>query len=396
MGISPDVGDCSLKPTRQNSLVALIILSSVLVAGQEATPEQREYPFSAVAVQTALQQLGAYTGARLPLLSGFVRGEPEKTAHYEYPYYEYKIDLTEIAPDRTLVRAKANVSAWYRDPDGKNSGYQALESNGRLESDLLDRLREFLVGGKSKIANEQDLERQIAKVREQRDVAERHITQLQGQIAELQNLKNRVQGLRFASTATRVPVLSAPENSASVLLRTEPEDVFEILERRGAWWQAQLGSGRRGWIRSSQVKSDLAVFNSEEEKNPANQDFAVIRETISEFSGEWVRLKGKQVLYLWANAQGSTVAMSSAKKLRFAEQVFIERYREISHTSQSPVTGVVVIFLDQHGGVAAASLHDIQLWSEGGLNSKAFLKKCSFDPPGAFESAATLRAATGP
>src|ERR1700747_3403636 len=198
MGISPDVGVCSLKLTRwQYSLVTLITLPTVLVTGQEASPEQREYPFSAVTVQTALQQLGAYTGARLPLLTGFVKSEPEQAAQYEHPYYEYKICLTELAPDRSLVRVKANVSAWYRDPDRKNSGYLALESNGRLETDLLDRLSDFLAGSKSKVANARDLEKQIVTVREQRQKAERHATQLQTQIMELQNLKNRVQGLRF-------------------------------------------------------------------------------------------------------------------------------------------------------------------------------------------------------
>jgi hypothetical protein len=102
------------------------------------------------------------------------------------------------------------------------------------------------------------------------------------------------------------------------------------------------------------------------------------------------------VLYIWAKPEGSTIGVSSAKKLRFAEQVFTERYREISHTPQSPITGVVIIFIDQRGGIAAASLPDIQLWSEGGLNTKAFLKRCSFDPPEAFESASTVRAVTSP
>jgi len=73
--------------------------------------------------------------------------------------------------------------------------------------------------------------------------------------------------------------------------------------------------------------------------------------------------------------------------LRFAESIFKERYREASHNSQNAVAGIVVIFLDQRGGVAAAALDDIGHWADGTLTQPAFLKKCSLDPPGAFEAA---------
>jgi hypothetical protein len=51
------------------------------------------------------------------------------------------------------------------------------------------------------------------------------------------------------------------------------------------------------------------------------------------------------------------------------------------------VDGIVVIFLDQRGGIAAATLEDIAHWTDGHLSQAAFLKKCSLDPPGAFENA---------
>jgi len=73
--------------------------------------------------------------------------------------------------------------------------------------------------------------------------------------------------------------------------------------------------------------------------------------------------------------------------LRFAERIFKERYREASHNSQNSVAGIVVIFLDQRGGVGAAALEDIGRWADGTLTQSAFLKKCSLDPPGAFEAA---------
>ena len=88
--------------------------------------------------------------------------------------------------------------------------------------------------------------------------------------------------------------------------------------------------------------------------------------------------------------------MAAGKKLRFAEAIFLERYREASHSSRRSVEGIVVIFLDQRGGVAAASLVDIGHWADGSLNQTAFLKKCSLDPPGAFENADTTRGAALP
>ncbi|PYX08519.1 MAG: hypothetical protein DMG88_09985 [Acidobacteria bacterium] len=75
--------------------------------------------------------------------------------------------------------------------------------------------------------------------------------------------------------------------------------------------------------------------------------------------------------------------------MRFAESIFRERYREASHNSQNSVAGIVVIFLDQRGGVAAAALDDIAHWADGSLAQAAFLKKCSLDPPGAFEGASS-------
>jgi hypothetical protein len=43
-----------------------------------------------------------------------------------------------------MVRVNATITAWYTDPGSGKSGYQVLPSNGRLESDFLDRLQEAL------------------------------------------------------------------------------------------------------------------------------------------------------------------------------------------------------------------------------------------------------------
>ena len=82
---------------------------------------------------------------------------------------------------------------------------------------------------------------------------------------------------------------------------------------------------------------------------------------------------------------GSSLNVAATNKLRFAEATFSQRYREIAHNSQNELDGIVLIFLDQKGGVAAAAMEDIGAWLDGSLSAPAFRKKCSFDPASAFE-----------
>jgi hypothetical protein len=71
--------------------------------------------------------------------------------------------------NQTVVRVKAKISAWYADPAGVNPGYQTFESNGRLESDLLDRLNDFLADNKATVgADPASMQGQIEAVRRQR------------------------------------------------------------------------------------------------------------------------------------------------------------------------------------------------------------------------------------
>ncbi len=64
----------------------------------------------------------------------------------------------------------------------------------------------------------------------------------------------------------------------------------------------------------------------------------------------------------------------AGSKLRFAETVFKQRYRESLHNSQSSVAGIVVIFLDQRGGVTAPALEVI-----GNFQDHLVLIRCLLD-----------------
>ncbi len=391
--------------TRRSVGFGVLMLTSAFLAAGEGPKglQEREYRFPPPTVKAALQKLGAYVGGRLPALEGFtIKTERVQLEHYERPYYEFKLDLVPVASDRTLVRVKANVSAWYADPQGTNSGYRAFESSGRLESDLLDRLKDFLTKNKSAIVTDPDtVAKQIAAVRQHRLDAESRVSLLEKQLERLQAPNTQSNTTEYVSVAKpRVPIVSAPEQHAPVLLRAQSEDEFEVIERRGTWLRVGLEDGRNGWVSRAQVKSnapDATGGLPASVKAPASATgFTIVRETASSFSGDWPRLKGKQALYLWARPEGSIPSLAAGKKLRFAEAIFLERYREAAHSSRSSVEGIVVIFLDQRGGVAAASLEDIGHWADGSLSHTAFLKKCSLDPPGAFENADTTRGAAFP
>jgi len=351
-------------------------------------PQEREYPASSATVKAALEQLGAYRGSRLPTLEGFIQTERVELDQYQRPYYEFKIELVESASGRTLVRVKANVSAWYADPKGAQSAYHSFESNGRLESDLLDRLSEYLNKHKATSADADSLTKQIADVRQQRLEVERHISELEkqpppptpgssAQYVSLPKLRNSI--------------FSAPDEHSSVLLRGQSEDEFEVLERRGAWVRLQLEDNRDGWVKSSQVSPNRPTSANASavrgEVGSGTNAFTVIREVSSTFSGDWKRLKGKKVLYIWARPEGSSLNVKAGRKLRFAQATFSERYRQAVHGSQVSPEGIVVIFLDQQRGVAAATLSDIGLWVEGAITGPVFLNRCSLDPPPAFVGA---------
>jgi hypothetical protein len=377
---------------------AILVIVSAFGFAAETSPgtQERDYPFPLPAVKLALQQLGAYRGGRLPSLDGFITTVRADLGHYERPYYEYKIELVPVALDRTTVRLKANVSAWYADAQSGESGYIAFESNGRLENDLLDRLNELLTKNKSKIATDPDaVAKQIAAVRQQRLEAESRVAELEKQLQASTAPLPQTKSAEIVSVTRPVPVLGAPEEHAPVLLRAQSEDEFEVLEHRAAWLRVKLGETTSGWVKRAQVHASLAAGSSDlrlPDKSEV-EAFAVIREMVSSFSGDWTRLNGKQALYLWARPEGSIRDVAVGQKLRFVERIFKERYREVTHSPQNPVDGIVVIFLDQRGGVAAATLEDIAHWADGNLSQTAFLKRCSLDPPGAFENPGTgLRA----
>jgi hypothetical protein len=361
----------------------MVVACSLIASPQTPSGVAREFPFSVPATKAALQNIGAYTGSRLPSLDGFANLDRLNLKDYQRPYYEYKIEIEPRGENHAIVRVKANVSAWYTGPDAAEPGYRALESNGRLENDLLERLSDYL---RDKSADAATLTQWIAAAKLQREDAEGRIAKLQTQIKNLEN--PQAPEFNYVSvTHPHVAIVSAPSDGATVLVHAAVDDEFQVLERRGPWLKVEVENGQDGWVRASQVQPGTvqpeAAVSAKTKAGPV-PGFEVIRENTDEFSGEWPQLKGKKVLYIWARPDGSAMSRPMASRLLFVQRLFNERYREMAHRSQDVAEGIVVIFLDDMGGVAAANLDDIRLWVEGSLTEAAFLKKCSLDPPGAF------------
>jgi SH3-like domain-containing protein len=392
MGVPVDAGGSAVKLLRVPAILSAVLIAAVFLRAQDKKSVEREFPFSVTAVDAALKQLGAYTGARLPTLDGFITTERAQLPHYQRPYYEYKIDLKIAGQGRTLVEVKAKISAWYEDPQGAQSGYQALESNGRLEADLLDRLGEYLTTNQSTLlADPATLAGQIAAVRRQEAEAQQRIAELEKQLQQAQEDPHQSGAPKFAFVSHgRIAVLKAPDQHSAVLVHARAEDEFEVLERRGSWVRVSLQEGASGWVRNSEVSTAAAPAGS---SSADMAGFLIIRRNVTPFSGEWARLKGKDAIYLWVRPVGSRFNASPAGRLRFAQAVFRERYLEAVHSSHPAFAGVVVIFLDSAGGVAAANLDDIGNWVDETIGQPEFWKRCSFDPRSEFFGSARESAA---
>ncbi|MGC2194532.1 MAG: hypothetical protein WA628_07645 [Terriglobales bacterium] len=424
--------------------LAFLVLAWLLCgqAGAQAdgsSTVQRTYPGSLEVVQKGLQQIGGFGGGKLPMLDGFVTATSGQLEHYERPYYQYRVHVKPVDANSTAVSVEAKISAWYADSNPARSEYRSLLSNGRLEADLLDRLQEALRGaiGTSapssspavsashnpglspdpsaknpvvrpsprssdavvKAAAPTSSQQELDAILAERQAVREKTTALQAQIDQLKAADHKpANASKLASVKhSGVGVMSRQNFGGPVLFRAQAEDEFEVVELQPGWAQVRLGPDSTGYIQAD----ELALPDGMVEKSagaspdvaqpaagvaPRDLGFSVSREDVTVFSGDWVRLKGKKVLFVYAQPRGLLSDMASQDaKLGYAKRIFESRYRTVSQ-SNTDVEGVVVVFLGSRGGVAAATLPDIRQWVEGGLADEAFVNRCSLDPPAEFRS----------
>jgi hypothetical protein len=190
-------------------------------------------------------------------------------------------------------------------------------------------------------------------------------------------------------------VMSRKNFGGPLLFRAQAEDEFEVVQLEPGWAQVRLAPDSTGYIQADDLvlpdglkETSSSASAATPEGTPAatgpDLGFSVSREDVTIFGGDWARLKGKKVLFVYAQPRGLLSDLGSEDaKLNYAKRIFQTRFRSVSQ-SQTDVEGVVVVFMGSRGGVAAATLPDIRQWVEGSLADEAFVNRCSLDPPAEF------------
>ena len=124
--------------------VAVFTAVVALYAAAQTDPHERPFSQSKAAVEKALTALQPNLAGRLPVLDGFAKPGEHPLDRYQRGYYQSTVQVSSTPSGGSLVRVSTKVTAWYVDPVASRSGYELLISNGRIEADLLDQLREQL------------------------------------------------------------------------------------------------------------------------------------------------------------------------------------------------------------------------------------------------------------
>jgi hypothetical protein len=413
---------------------AVLLLVTGRIALAQAAPVSRSFQASKADVEKALRKLPAYPGGRLPILDGFVIPGESPLERYQQGYYQYSVQLSEASDIETGAKVTAKVTAWYVDEDPSRSGYRSLPSNGRLESDLLDRLQDVLDGkpitpqaataGKpadqnlasapntstvnstlpdtassvkasSVFRSAESLKSALsAKVpsatpetaRTVEDSRTRQLEQEAKNLEEILHSQSRPNNLASVKDL-KAQVFSRPVAGAKVLFVADAEDEFQVIDAQGDWVHVQISGSSRGWIRRSQldlssVTIDIAASDAAIGSSGA-ETFQQTREETATFPGEWAALRGKKVRIIWVQVNEGRKGSGAEARTSFAKSVFRKTFPELTNESDK-VEGVVIVFDSADGGMVATTVPALQRWNTGSLSDDSFWQQCWVDPPEAF------------
>lgn len=446
--MSPNFAERFYASLRQTIGWLVLLLGIVPYAEVQTVPYERTLPQSKATVERALHELQYSTGGRLPTLDGFADPGDRPLDRFERGYYQCKVQVSATPSGGSLVRVNAKITAWYVDPVVSKSGYQVLPSNGRLETDFLDRLQEAL--GKVSIASSPPPTSSTVVEPQPTDVARSTVpappppetapaepsspktaaamsspfkiaTSPSEQPAtrpaapdaandelsrEAKNLEEILRNQAHPNNLVAVkqsgtPVLASPSAGAKVLLQATSQDEFELLDMNASWVHVRISGISRGWIERSRVEmpADLATAQEAEPPPavasttpaaPANQaPFEVENEETASFPGNWAPLRGKTVKIISVQeAKGKAKETNSQAKLEFAKSLFNREYADLTRNA-STAAGVVVVFDSADGGMMAATLPMLEQWKSGTLSDQALWHRCYFDPPELMGSSST-------
>jgi hypothetical protein len=384
---------------------------------------ERSFPARLSDVQAALKKLSGTTSGRLPVLEGFVVPGTSSLDHYQQAYYQCTVHVSSTPSGGSLVRVTAKITAWNNGPT--HSGYEALQSNGRIESDLLDRFEQVLESEVGETTRAKTSALNTANPSVPSTAKAEPPPEISAPVSQLPTVRSVMAGghgmpaadpvgravpaadpalereakglediLRNQSHPTnlvavkqeRAAILQSPRTDATVLFLADAEDEFEVLDMNSNWVYVRISGLSRGWIRRSSVEplddsGPIGGYQTAGRAAPADPGlFIVSSETIGSFPGQWEPLQGKNVEIISVQTPGTGRATSAEDRLQFAESEF----RQAIPPSPSPVAGVVLIFDSEDGGMVAATNAALESWKDGKLSPDAFWKQCYLDPPEIF------------
>ena len=272
--------------------------------------------------------------------------------------------------------------------------------------------------------------REREAVREKTAALRTQLVQLEGLIASSEPVKQYAAVKRDGAG-----VMSRMSFGGPVLFRAQEGDEFEVVSQQQDWTLVRLGPSSTAWVQTDEMEfpsglpvkqevkqeveqaapADLqeqntvppaqtaAVLTSSrsvagaDASAPAQPDlgFWARHEEVRAFSGDWLPLQGKKVLFVLVQPRDLLTELSNDdRKLAFAKRVFASRY-QAANRPNARFEGIVVIFMGGRGGVAAATVADIRQWSEGSVAEGTFLSRCSLDPADEFRGRARVSTGSG-
>jgi hypothetical protein len=426
-------------PSSFAPLALIWMLSVALIASSYAQTAENEriFPESKATVEKALKELRPFTSGHLPTLDGFALSDSRPLDRFQQGYFQCSVQITSRPSGGSLVQVSAKITAWYAAPVQSQSSYQVLASNGRLESDLLDRLQQALqhesAGSPRSPATSQPAsvgasrapvvksapatssmpdapsasatgqvfrmgtpsQTDVPSAATQKAVVDRHMEELQTEAKNLSEiLRNQSHPTNLVAVKKEgAPILATPNEGSKVLFQASPEDEFELLDENASWVHVRISGLSRGWIARSQVQMsgdvipDTAQLPAQPSPAPAGSPaktanaavYQVEHEEIASFPGTWGPLSGKTVKIISVQPTLPTGGDSQAK-LDYAKSVFNTQYKELT-ANQTTAAGLVIIFDSADGGMLAATLPVLKQWKDGTLSEAAMWRRCYVDPP---------------
>jgi hypothetical protein len=428
----------------------LAVCLVLAVSGHAQTANERAFPQSKAAIEKSLKELQPYTSGHLPTLDGFAVADDRAMDRFQRGYFQCNVQVTSKPSGGSVVRVSTKITAWYAGKAPEPSGYQVLASNGRLESDLLDRLAELLgnqaatsassnAAVKSEpaktqtavsppasapaasMASEPDApsksmagqafkaaapppDAQAPSVATQRAVADRHLDALRTDAKNLEEiLHNQSHPTNLVAVKKAgTPVLATPNEGAKVLFLASAEDEFEMLDLNNSWVHVRISGLSRGWIRRAGLELDgqsasgvsPAGAPAAPSATPASATPAKVANT------ERYVVEHEEIASFpsdWEALKGKTVKILTVQaalptggdaqaKLDFVKFMFNKEYAELAKT-HTTAEGVVVIFDTADGGMLGTTLEVLRLWKAGTLSDEAMWRRCYVDPPEMVSSA---------